>query len=323
MSRLRRILSAVLPALVLFALPASGQEDDRSNTIVIGGGAPFGLYFGVSGALCRAWSARSTEARCFAVANGDSAENLAALDSGAVDFAIIQSDWLMHAAKGTSRFRSDGANDDLRAVFSLPGDSLTVLARKSLGVESIGQLAGRKIGYGVPRSYASLLMRTATKASGVELDGPADGGDIAGDGAEALCKGELDALATVAFHPAGWVAELMARCDLNLIRMSAGSVKSALRAHPHLAEQIIPAGTYGAAQPDIRTIGLRGVLVVLERTPEDAVYELTKAVFERVDSLRAGHPAYNRLDPKHMIADGITTPLHDGAKKFYEEKDWR
>lgn len=323
MTRLRSCLLAAVTALSLLASPAPAQDDDKANTIVIGGGTPFGLYFGASGAICRAWSGRFAEARCLSVANGDSAENLAALESGAVDFAIVQSDWLMHAVKGTSRFRADGPNDELRAVLSLPGDALTVLARKALGAENVKQLAGRRIGYGVPRSYAYLLMRAAAKASGIDLDAPTSGNGVAGDGAEALCKGEIDALATVASHPAGWVAELMARCDLSLITLDSGSAKSAIRSHPELAQQTVPAGVYTGTQPEVRTIALRGVLVGLKRTDNDTVHALAKAVFDQLDELRRGHPAFSRLEPRHMVADGITAPLHDGAKKYYDERKWK
>ena len=53
---------------------------------------------------------------------------------------------------------------------------------------------------------------------------------------------------------------------------------------------------------------------------EDLVYSVTKAVFENLDDFREQHPAFANLDPKKMIVDGLSAPLHPGAVKYYKEK---
>jgi hypothetical protein len=50
------------------------------------------------------------------------------------------------------------------------------------------------------------------------------------------------------------------------------------------------------------------------------VYEVVKAVFDNFDRFKKLHPAFEHLDPKNMIKDGLTAPLHDGAVKYYKEK---
>ena len=53
---------------------------------------------------------------------------------------------------------------------------------------------------------------------------------------------------------------------------------------------------------------------------EDVVYAVVKAVFDNLDDFRKQHPAFANLDPKRMIKDGISAPLHPGAVKYYKEK---
>ncbi len=53
---------------------------------------------------------------------------------------------------------------------------------------------------------------------------------------------------------------------------------------------------------------------------EDVVYAVVKAVFDNLDDFRKQHPAFANLDPKKMIKDGISAPLHPGAVKYYKEK---
>ena len=33
-------------------------------------------------------------------------------------------------------------------------------------------------------------------------------------------------------------------------------------------------------------------------------------------------PAFQVLTPEHMIKDGLSAPLHDGAVRYYREKGW-
>ena len=53
---------------------------------------------------------------------------------------------------------------------------------------------------------------------------------------------------------------------------------------------------------------------------DELVYAVTKAVFENLDVFKKQHPAFANLDPKKMIKDGLSAPLHPGAIKYYKEK---
>ena len=55
------------------------------------------------------------------------------------------------------------------------------------------------------------------------------------------------------------------------------------------------------------------------KVPEDVVYELAKAVLGNMDAFRKLHPAFKNLDPKAMIKDSLSAPLHKGAIKAYKE----
>ena len=46
-------------------------------------------------------------------------------------------------------------------------------------------------------------------------------------------------------------------------------------------------------------------------------------MMENLDDFRKLHPAFRNLDPKRMISDGLSAPLHKGALKYYKEKGWK
>jgi hypothetical protein len=68
------------------------------------------------------------------------------------------------------------------------------------------------------------------------------------------------------------------------------------------------------------TFGVKATVVTSEDIDDETVYQIVKAVFDNIGDLRKMHPAFGNLDPKKMVKDGISAPLHDGAVKYYREK---
>ena len=40
---------------------------------------------------------------------------------------------------------------------------------------------------------------------------------------------------------------------------------------------------------------------------------------KNLDDFKKQHPAFANLDPKKMIKDGLSAPLHNGAIRYYKE----
>jgi TRAP-type uncharacterized transport system substrate-binding protein len=56
--------------------------------------------------------------------------------------------------------------------------------------------------------------------------------------------------------------------------------------------------------------------------PADTVYAVVKTVFDNFDEFKKLHPAFAALKPEDMVKNGLSAPLHDGARKYYREKGW-
>ena len=90
---------------------------------------------------------------------------------------------------------------------------------------------------------------------------------------------------------------------------------------PYYAWATIPKGTYKTTDSNVTTWGVKATFVTSSDTPNNVVYEVTRAVFENIDDFRKLHPAFANLDPKQMVADAISAPIHPGAMKYYKEKE--
>jgi len=91
---------------------------------------------------------------------------------------------------------------------------------------------------------------------------------------------------------------------------------------PYYAKATIPGGLYANNPDPTQTYGVLATFVSSSKVPAESVYQVVKAVFENFDDFKKLHPAFAHLDPKHMIKDGLSAPLHDGAVKYYKEKGW-
>jgi TRAP-type uncharacterized transport system substrate-binding protein len=61
-------------------------------------------------------------------------------------------------------------------------------------------------------------------------------------------------------------------------------------------------------------------LVTTANVPDHVVYHLVNAVFSNFDQFKKLHPAFMNLDPSQMIRQGLSLPLHPGAKRYYRER---
>jgi len=61
------------------------------------------------------------------------------------------------------------------------------------------------------------------------------------------------------------------------------------------------------------------MLVVRADLPDDLVYNLTKAMWEGLDRLKAAHARARDLDLTKAL-DGMPLPVHPGAERFYRER---
>ena len=86
----------------------------------------------------------------------------------------------------------------------------------------------------------------------------------------------------------------------------------------HASDLRLPAGTYTGQDADVPTAAVTNILVTHDGVPEETVYQMTKQLFENLDTLKAAHAAGNSIDPA-KAAENLPIPLHPGAERYYKE----
>ncbi len=318
-----RIMFGILTgvAVAAFAFGAQAQQ----KFVTIGTGGVTGVYYAAGGAICRLVNKDRAKhgIRCSVESTGGSAYNINTIKQGELDFGVAQSDVQFNAFKGEGSFKEGGAHSDLRAVFSLHPEPLTLVASKDAGVKGLDDLKGKKVNIGNPGSGTRDTVELLLKTAGVKTSDFALASELKADEhGPALCDNKIDAFFYVVGHPSANIQDPTTTCAAQLVSLTGDPVKKLIDQYPYYAAATIPGSLYKNNDAATETYGVLATLVTSAKVPDETVYELVKAVFENFDEFKKLHPALAVLTPEAMVKNGLSAPLHPGAEKYYKEKGW-
>ena len=319
---------AVAAALVLSGL-AVAQE---MKFFRIGTGGTGGTYYPIGGVISQAISNPPGSRACdqggscgvpglvaIAQSSNGSVANINAIQSGALEAGMSQSDVAYWAYTGTGVFADKGKVEGLRAIANLYPESIHLVARKGAGIHTVKDLKGKRVSLDEPGSGTLVDARLILEAYGLsEKDVKAD--YIKPSPAiDKIKDNQLDAFFIVAGYPTGSVAELASSAGAELVQIGGPEVDALIKKYGFFARDVIPAGTYEGVG-ETKTVSVGAQLVVGAAVDEALVYEVTKALWNANTRklLDAGH-AKGKVIRLETALDGVGIPLHPGAEKFYRE----
>lgn len=310
-----------LLATLAVAMPSEHAHAER-KFMTFGTAGVTGVYYPVGGTICRLVNRKAKEhgIRCTVESTGGSIYNLNAVRQDELDVAFAQSDWHYSSAVGEGVFADLGADKGLRSVFSLHSEALTLVARADSDITKLDDIKGKRFNIGNPGSGTRSTVEELLRAKGWGKDVFTLASEFkASEQAQKLCDNQIDAFAFNTGHPNGSIQEVTSTCDVKIVPVQGEAVSSLVNKHSYYADATIPGGMYTNNPDDIPTYGVKATLVSSANVDDEIVYQLVKAVFENFDNFKTTHPILSNLSKESMIADGLTAPLHDGAKRYYIE----
>jgi TRAP transporter TAXI family solute receptor len=326
---LRAILAAAVLALLGGVAPAHTQE---MQFFRIGTGGVAGTYYPIGGLIADIISSPPGARTCdkggscgvpglvaIAQSSNGSVANVNAIKSGELESGFVQSDVAYWAYTGTGIFEGQGKVENLRAIASLYPESIHVVAREDAGIQTIADLAGKRVSLDEPGSGTLVDARIILEAYGLSED-DLEAEYIKPSPAVAKIRdNQLDAFIIVAGYPTGSVVELSSSVGADLVPVDGAEVDALLEQYQFFARDLIPAGTYEGID-EIPTISVGAQWVVGAEVDEELVYGITKALWHENARalLDAGH-AKGAAITLETALDGIGIPLHPGAERYYRE----
>ena len=319
--RVRSVVALVIAILTsvvaVVPVPARAGAEVFAS---IGTGETNGIYYPVGKSICQIVNRDLTThgVRCSPEATPGSVYNLTAIQSGELEFGIVQSDVQFAAYKGEGVWIGRPFIG-LRSVLSLYPELVTMMVRADSRMQGLTGLAGRRVnvgsqGTGTRATWdaieAELGWRDEERERPVEMRAEAT--------TSALCRGEIDASMLIVGHPSPLVKTQQGACPINLVAINGPAIDKLLHYRLYYQRGTIHANLYGI-EADVPTFGGRATLVTSESVDRRVVAVIAKAILVHVADLRALHPALARLRQRDMIINGLTAPLHPGAEQVYKE----
>ena len=304
-------------------LLALGCADRDTSFVTIGTGGVTGVYYPTGGAISRMINNKFETYKIKATVESTSGSvfNINAVLNGDLEFGVAQSDRQYQAYNGLAEWRESGPQRDLRSVFSVHPEAITLVASEESGIREITDLRGKRVNLGNPGSGQLQNSKDVLAAAGI------DESDISAEYVKAveapglLQDGRIDAFFYTVGHPAGNIKEATSgRIKVRIIPIRGPEIEEMITERPYYAEAVIPHDFYPTAlnQEDIITVGVKATFVTSTSVASDIVYAITREVFENLDEFRELHPAYKVLSERNML-EGLSAPIHAGALRYYRE----
>jgi hypothetical protein len=324
MKKILILAVALMFGFTLFMGTAPTSAQAKTTFVTIGTGGITGVYYPTGGAIAKIVNEKREEygIRCTVESTGGSVFNVNAIMSGDLEFGVVQSDRQYQAVNGLAEWAEAGPQKDLRAVFSIHPESVTLVATVDSGAKDIKDLVGKRVNIGNPGSGQRQNSIDALEAVGIDWEK-----DIKAEGVKAaeapglLQDGRLDAFFYTVGHPSGAIKEATAgKTKVRFVSITGPGIDKLLAKYPYYAKAYVPVDLYEGAVNDknVDTFGVKATFVTSAKVPDKVVYAVTKEVFENFDSFKKLHPAFEVLTKEGML-EGLSAPIHPGAMKYYKE----
>jgi len=307
---------AVVALTLVFAPSAFAKK-----RIVFGGGPAGGTFQVVANGIQVYKPVKGlTDYRIQAQASAGSVENLRKINANRQQFGVVYSGHVWLGRNG--KMKNDPKKyDNVYAVAYLYGAPAQLVVRADSGIKSTKDLAGKKVGVGNAGSGAFANCELFFTHMGVwdKIERNAMGYN---DAAQAFGNNQLDAFWLFTAFPSGAVIMAAQTNDIELVNLGQDAEMSGFyKNYPYFSKLAVPPGTYRGVDYETPSFQDSALWVASGEAPADLVYELL-AIIYTPEGLK--HMVGQKKTFKEMSiqtgANGIVTPLHPGAEKFWKEK---
>ncbi len=324
----RTVFTAGLVAAMATLSTTPGKaQDDRSYLLATAGTG--GTYYPVGVALATLVKIKLEPRQGIAmsaITSAGSGENVKLLREDQAQFAIVQGLFGSYAANGTGPLADDGPQENMRAVTMLWQNVEHFAIRRDFvdtgTIDDLVAMQGETFAIGARNSGTEGSNRHLL--GGLGIADPDSHFDVAYVGyspsAEGFQNGTIDAVNPAAGAPVGAMTRLAAAVgdEVQILSFTDAQIERANAGLGLWTPYVIEAGTYPGQDSDVRTIAQPNFLAVNADVDEEAVYQITKAIYENLGFLQNIHPATKAMSLEAALA-GLPLRLHAGALRYYEE----
>jgi len=285
-------------------------------------GGTGGTYYPLGGMLAQLISNKATvggqKISATAEAAGASVGNAKLLGNKEIESAFVAADILDAAYNGSGQFQG-AALKNVRALGALYPETVQLITRADMGINSVRDLKGKSVSSGAPGSGQYQLLTDLLKVYGMSRADVKEDLSSFTQAVDKIKDGNLHATLITAGVPTSAVTDFAQSHALKVVPLSGPEIAELRRQQPYYAEVPLPANTYKGQTAAVPTLAVMAVWATHEAVPENVAYEVTKALYENTAIMGQVHVQGKNIQLATATAVG-TAPMHPGALRYLKEK---
>ena len=257
----------------------------------------------------------SARARTIALVTRGGEENIRLLREGKVALALAQGDVALQAYEGKGNFTAEGPYATLRAIGSLYPEPVHVLAHADAGVNSMADLAGKRVAIGVKGSASRTTALRVLQAHNLKAEEHLMLELPLGEALVGLRQRKVDAVIQIIGVPADSIRDALDEVPLRLIPLDARAVASLAGARAGYFAFTIPRGAYSTQKEPVRTVATAAIMLAGSDLSETEIGAITRFIYEKGRDAAARGSAQGTQVSAATARQGLPVPIHTAAAK--------
>lgn len=285
--------------------------------MTVGTGATGGAYYPIGVALADILT-KNLGTQATAEVTGGSLDNLQLINEGTCDIGIVQGNNMMDAYEGTGDYEGS-AYENIAALFGgLSKGFFQVVVLEDSPIQSMSDLVGKKVIMGPAGNGAIAVANTIWSKYGFSTDDIRATYVAYDDGISQLEDGNCDAVVIQTAIPASAIQQLAAGgTAYRLLNVDEDKASELCEEYGYFGYGTIAATVYDNMPSEAKTMYISNMVAVRADLDEELVYEMTKAFFENIDTVKESHKAASGLNLETAVK--VSIPMHPGAQRYFEE----
>ncbi|NIX77994.1 TAXI family TRAP transporter solute-binding subunit [Microvirga terricola] len=307
----------LIGAAAAFGLAAASLPAQAQDFINILTGGTSGVYYPLGVGLSKVFTEKMPGSRPSVQATKASVENLNLLQQGKGEIGFTLGDSLALGWAGDEEAGFKGKLDKLRGITAIYPNYIQIVASKESGIKTLADLKGKRLSVGAPKSGTELNARAILQGAGLTYK------DLSkveylpfGESVELMKNRQLDATLQSAGLGVSSIRDLATSVPIVVVEIPADVVDKV--GSPYVKVSI-PANTYDGQTAPVATAAVVNYLVTHSGMKDEAVYQMTKAIYESLPELAAAHAAAKDIKLENALS-GMPVPMHPGAQRYFDEK---
>jgi TRAP transporter TAXI family solute receptor len=291
--------------------PVFGQ---KKTQLIIGTASMGGAFYPVGQEIANLVTKYSDNFSMVPVVTGGAVENPRLLISGDIDIGITNANIAYFAYSGLPPYDK---KLDIACVASLYPSVLHIATLAKSSIKSIADLKGKRLAVGPAGGGTLDILKAILDAYGMTIKDIVPSYLSYEDGFSQMADGNVDAALALSGYPASAVMQTIATNKIRFIEIEQDKLASIMRKYSYYSDITVNKNVY-KTDNDVVMIGVQNVLIVKRSMPEDAVYKITKAVFDNLPEFAASNANGKQIDK--VKAAQVPIPMNPGALKYFQGK---